>query len=103
MQQLHHRPLIPKVVARSDDVHLRLVNLLGGFRRNAGASGGVFPIGDDHVDVALSAKEGNEFPNGSPSRRTDDVADKKNPHLRKTIQNHANDKKKKKRRAGFAG
>ena len=101
LQQLPHRSLIPKVIARSDDVHLRFVNLLGGFRRNAGASGGVFPIGDNHVDVALPAKERNEFPNGPPSRRSHDVADKKNSHLRKTIQNRSNDKKKP--LGGFAG
>lgn len=94
LQQLRHRSLIPKVVSRSDDVHLRLINLLGCFRRNAGASGGVFSIGDDHVDVALPAKERNEFPNGPPSRRADDVADKKNSHLRKTILTHSNGKKK---------
>lgn len=101
LQQLHHRSLIPKVIARSDDVHLRLINLVGCFRSNAGASGGVFSIGDDHVDVALPAKERNEFPNGPPSRRADDVADKKNSHLQETIRNHSNDKEEAAR--GFAG
>jgi Flp pilus assembly protein CpaB len=49
---------------------------------DAGASGGIFPIGNDHVDMMVLAQSRQQPAQSVPPRFADNIADKKKIHRR---------------------
>ena len=66
-EQFHDLFLVPQMIATGNDVHAGGKNFLGGLGRDAGATGGVFTIGDDEIERVSFAKFGQKFLDRAPA------------------------------------
>ena len=71
---------VPAVVAAGDDVHAIGEQVVGDFRGDTEAGGGVFAVGDHEVDLAVRDEISQAIAHDLAARRTDDVTDEKYAH-----------------------
>ena len=72
--------LIPKMVSTGDDINPGSKNLFSRFGGNAGASSGVFAVGDDGLKTVAGSEPGEELPDSAPARLAHDIADEQKFH-----------------------
>src|SRR5207247_690310 len=72
--------LVPEMVAAGDEVHPGGENLLGRIWRDAGTPGGIFAVGNHHIEFVLLAESRNKLFDGTTAGFTHDVADEKQFH-----------------------
>jgi len=71
----YHLLLVPNVIARCENVHAAVQELVGRINGETKAAGGILPIGDDQVDSVLQAHVGHQAANGLPAGLPDNVPD----------------------------
>src|SRR5271154_3818857 len=79
-QVVQNLALVPTVVAAGEDSDVGLQQLFSNARSDAKASGGVFTIGNDQIDVPLRHQIGEAVVDDLPPRRADDVTNEKYAH-----------------------
>src|SRR5690348_7523662 len=68
------------MVAAGNDVHAGEEDFAGRFGRDAGAAGGVLPIGDDEIERVFVAEFGQEFLDRAPAGVPHDIANEEQFH-----------------------
>jgi hypothetical protein len=79
-EQFHDFLLVPQMVAGGDNVHTSGEDFLGNPGRDAGATGGVFAVGDDEVELVFLSQFGKKFRNRAPAWLSHDVTDEEQFH-----------------------
>src|SRR5580658_851100 len=72
--------VVPQMVAGGDDAHAGVQDFQRSIDSDAGAAGGVFAVGDDHVQLMGLAQTRQQPAQGVPPRFANNVADKKKIH-----------------------
>lgn len=72
--------LVERVVAQRNHIHACGEDFVGGFKGYPAAVGGVFAVGDDHIEGMLLAQSGQELAEGFSAWGGGDIAKKKNFH-----------------------
>jgi hypothetical protein len=70
----------PNMVSGGNDINAYFDQALKRIRLNAGAVGGVFPVGDNKINAIFGFNPAQAVVNGVTARFADDVADEKNVH-----------------------
>lgn len=81
-QQLDHLLLVPEMIARGDDIHPALKDRFCRLGGDAGAARGVFSVGHHNLDSPFLPQAWNHFPHHATPRRTDNIPDKQQLHVR---------------------
>jgi hypothetical protein len=91
------------MVAGGDGVHTVAKQFRGEVGRNTVAAGGIFAIGDDHVEAVSVLQVRQNFLDRAPARTADDVADEEYFHAENLTTKDKKDTKEKGLQPGPCG
>ena len=70
------------MIAAGDGIDAGGKNFLRGAGRDAGTAGGIFPVGDDQIEIVCAPQLRHQLLDRAPPRFAHDVADEQNFHGR---------------------